>query len=152
MSVNSKMTAIADAIRAKTGGTDALTLDGMAEAVAGIEAGGSVEVESGTVTLSSDRYGHVFVDYIPDILIVYSENDENPTHSSRNGIWAFVKDNVSSLSWFFGYNNGTGKYYVPFAMSHTASDGNMLVAGEFNGMLIAAASPYRWIAVKGASL
>lgn len=40
MSVNSKMTAIADAIRAKTGGTDALTLDGMAEAVAGIETGG----------------------------------------------------------------------------------------------------------------
>ena len=33
MSVNEKMTAIADAIRAKTGGTDALTLDGMAEAV-----------------------------------------------------------------------------------------------------------------------
>lgn len=40
MSVNSKMKAIADAIRAKTGGTAALTLDGMAEAVAGIEAGG----------------------------------------------------------------------------------------------------------------
>ncbi|MBR5538435.1 MAG: hypothetical protein IKU61_00900 [Clostridia bacterium] len=33
MSVNEKMTAIADAIREKTGGTDALTLDGMAEAV-----------------------------------------------------------------------------------------------------------------------
>ena len=33
MSVNSKMTAIADAIREKTGGTDALTLDGMAAAI-----------------------------------------------------------------------------------------------------------------------
>lgn len=33
MSVNEKMTAIADAIREKTGGTDALTLDGMAAAV-----------------------------------------------------------------------------------------------------------------------
>ena len=33
MSVNSKMTAIADAIRAKTGGTDALTLAGMATAI-----------------------------------------------------------------------------------------------------------------------
>lgn len=40
MSVDSKMTAIADAIRAHTGGTDALTLDGMAEAIAAIEAGG----------------------------------------------------------------------------------------------------------------
>lgn len=39
MSVNEKMTAIADAIRDKTGGTDPLTLDAMAEAIAGIEAG-----------------------------------------------------------------------------------------------------------------
>ena len=40
MSVNSKMKAIADAIRAHTGGTDALTLDAMAEAIAGIQSGG----------------------------------------------------------------------------------------------------------------
>lgn len=40
MALTDKLTAIADAIRAKTGGTDALTLDGMAEAVAGIQAGG----------------------------------------------------------------------------------------------------------------
>lgn len=37
MSVNSKMTAIADAIRAKTGGTNALTLDQMAQDIAGID-------------------------------------------------------------------------------------------------------------------
>lgn len=40
MSVNEKMTAIADAIRAKTGGTAALTLDQMAEEIAGIQGGG----------------------------------------------------------------------------------------------------------------
>ena len=40
MSINDKMTAIANAIRTKTGGTDALTLDGMASAIAGIELGG----------------------------------------------------------------------------------------------------------------
>lgn len=41
MSVNSKMTAIADAIRSKTGGTAALTLDQMAEAITGLETVGS---------------------------------------------------------------------------------------------------------------
>ena len=40
MSVNSKMTAIADAIRAKTGGTDALTLDGIAAAIPEVYAAG----------------------------------------------------------------------------------------------------------------
>lgn len=45
MSVNSKMTAIADAIRAKTGGTEKLTLDGMASAIAGISADSSGGIE-----------------------------------------------------------------------------------------------------------
>lgn len=40
MSVHSKMTAIADAIRGKTGGTNPLTLDQMATAIAGIQTGG----------------------------------------------------------------------------------------------------------------
>lgn len=40
MSVNEKMTAIADAIRAKTGGTDTLTLDAMATEIESIESGG----------------------------------------------------------------------------------------------------------------
>lgn len=40
MSVHEKMTAIADAIRGKTGETEAMTLDQMAAAIAGIETGG----------------------------------------------------------------------------------------------------------------
>ena len=54
MSIYSKMTAIADAIREKTGGTNPLTLDAMAEAIAGIEAGGDTQAEdailAGTLT------------------------------------------------------------------------------------------------------
>lgn len=41
--VAEKMTAIADAIRAKTGGTEPLTLDGMVTAIAGISGGGGAE-------------------------------------------------------------------------------------------------------------
>lgn len=40
MSVKSKMTALADAIRAKTGGEGKLSIDGMIEAVGGITGGG----------------------------------------------------------------------------------------------------------------
>ncbi len=43
MSVYEKMTAIADAIREKTGGTEALSLDDMATAIAGIETGGGYD-------------------------------------------------------------------------------------------------------------
>lgn len=41
MSVQEKMTAIADAIRSKTGGVEALTLDQMAAEITGISAGGT---------------------------------------------------------------------------------------------------------------
>lgn len=41
MSVNEKMTAIANAIRAKTGGTEPLSLDQMAIAIAGLSGGGA---------------------------------------------------------------------------------------------------------------
>ena len=42
MALTDKLTAIADAIRAKTGDTAKMTLDGMVEAIAGIEAGGGL--------------------------------------------------------------------------------------------------------------
>ena len=60
MSVDSKMTAIADAIREKGGTTDLLTLDGMAAAIAAIEAGGGgasidgYNVQAGTFVLAED--------------------------------------------------------------------------------------------------
>lgn len=60
MSVFDKMTAIADAIRGKTGGTAALTLDQMATAIAGLEAGegvslpGVAEVSCGEFVPASD--------------------------------------------------------------------------------------------------
>ena len=53
MSVNSKMTAIADAIRSKTGDTAKLSLDEMAVAIAGIEAGGGGETIGTPDTLVS---------------------------------------------------------------------------------------------------
>jgi hypothetical protein len=48
MSVNSKMTALADAIRAKTGITDTLTLDEMTAAINDIELGGGSYVNANT--------------------------------------------------------------------------------------------------------
>lgn len=50
MSVNSKMTALADAIRSKTGGTDTLTLDEMTVSVESIEIG--TDTSDATATAS----------------------------------------------------------------------------------------------------
>lgn len=55
--INDKMTAIADAIRVHTGGTEPLGLDAMAAAIAGLEMGGGIgeyKVISGSVTPTAD--------------------------------------------------------------------------------------------------
>jgi len=56
MSVNSKMKAIADAIRSKTGQTEALSLDAMAAAIANIPVGSSSNAESGTAQMTAGNY------------------------------------------------------------------------------------------------
>jgi hypothetical protein len=59
MSVNSKMTAIADAIRGKTGGTNPLTLDQMATAIAGIQTGsGGSDVADEIITRTITEYSN----------------------------------------------------------------------------------------------
>ena len=56
MALTDKLSAIADAIRGKTGGTEELTLDQMAAAIAGIESGGGgVKVTEYVVTENADR-------------------------------------------------------------------------------------------------
>ena len=85
MALTDKLTAIADAIRGKTGGTDGLTLDQMATEIAGIEAGGGgggigavkfldvdITVEASTTTK---------VDYVVDGLEIVS-SAENPANAS----------------------------------------------------------------------
>lgn len=57
MALIDKLTAIADAIRTKTGGTDPLTLVGMAEAIAGISSGGGsgLDYDMGEFVLENDN-------------------------------------------------------------------------------------------------
>ncbi len=80
MSVNEKMTAIADAIRAKTGGTAPLTLDGMAQAIAGIraEGGGGLAYDMGEFVLDADHTSYNNIPHnlgaIPDFVLVWSDD------------------------------------------------------------------------------
>lgn len=65
MSVNEKMTAIANAIRAKTGNTEPLGLDAMAQAIAALEIGGGAElpdwiseINFGTFSYTESKSGY----------------------------------------------------------------------------------------------
>lgn len=82
MSVNEKMTAIADAIRGKTGGTEPLTLDEMAAAISSIETGGGGSMETGELTVvSSSKPYQVSVSSKKTHFLVYPKTIEDPTHN-----------------------------------------------------------------------
>lgn len=106
-SVNEKMTAIANAVRGKTGGTEPLTLDGMAAAIAGIQTGGgSGVVESGTFTVDKDSIGVVIpVSKKCSFLVIWYPLTEIPgPFSAYNLICCCAIDSVLSYGLYINYN------------------------------------------------
>ena len=126
MSVNEKMTAIADAIRAKTGGTDPLSLDQMAIDIASITGGASLDViaapalpsavvENQVVVITSTTPGTFYLDtneptgvYAGDVWIQVGMNNYfvNLSDTIRNGVIAAVQydSGWKSLDGYIGVN------------------------------------------------
>lgn len=76
MALTDKLTAIADAIRVKTGGADLLTLDEMAEAVSGISGGGGIIIQTGSFTPAENLYNYTIpVDGTVKNAILYKINN-----------------------------------------------------------------------------
>lgn len=118
MSVNTKMTAIADAIRAKTGGTAALSLDAMAEAIAGLEIGSGIsdhELFSGSFTPASN----ITTSYTIDTGIAHPAYGEDGYNAKDDSIYLVFHDSPEltmvsySYEMLFAYKFGnitSGKY------------------------------------------
>lgn len=92
MSVNEKMIAIADAIRGKTGGTELLGLDAMAQAIAALETGGKFgdyEVVSGSFVPPSDVSSGTYTIYTGFL-------DPNSEYIKNSWFMVFLDDEVTS--------------------------------------------------------
>lgn len=172
MSINTKMTAIADAIRAKTGGTEALTLDGMAEAIAGLELGGGLPdtieaVAGGTHTLTSNvgGYGSFTIEHglgvRPDAVLFYISEGLSSSIKSYCYMCLIARTDVyvpdvgrGDEMVTTGYVNANG-YILASAQSRSSSHSALSTSTSFtisdpNNTGYKAAS-YKWIAVKFAS-
>ena len=130
-------------------------LDGMAALIESIEAGGGgVRVEQGSVTFAEAQGSYTFVEDNPDIFIAYVEDNSKPVYSSSQYVWMMIQDTRPSgssyvdeknTSYIFGYNSGSGKYYVPYKRG--ISQVGAFKTLDFNGKL--GAKTYKWYAIYG---
>lgn len=111
MSVNSKMTAIADAIRAKTGGTELLTLDDMAVEIAGISGSGA---EINAITAASlpatVTDGQIVVITDTAAGTIYVDTDE-PANPVSGDVWVVVGASESGIAFSETFRNGLNGAY-----------------------------------------
>lgn len=114
---SSTLTAIADAIREKGGTSDPILAEGMAAAIAAIEAGGGCAI--GTITPADTSIDVLEIDHnlgaIPEFVMLCASSNENSvyTRSSPHGFSFFyaIKDKHSNSGWFSRYMYSSTVYY-----------------------------------------
>ena len=95
MALTDKLTAIADAIRGKTGGTETLNLDQMAEEIAGIESGSGssgAQYETGTFIGDGTARVSIPVSFEPDFIHIRLEDLSSTLDANHVLAATFVKD------------------------------------------------------------
>ncbi len=103
MALIDKLTAIADAIRAKTGGTDTLTLDDMATEIAGIETGGGVDTSMQDIIISGTTIEYYRNDRVTNVIRWPSAN----TLVFLNQSSQIANNQYSYTSWLKNCISGT---------------------------------------------
>lgn len=127
-----KLVAVADAVRKKTGGTDALTLDEMPGAIAGIEGGGGGVIFD-DLPAGYGKGGFVYFsgDQIIDTQIVCTEKTKIRTvftrelDTSQYFFGVESSGNTASVTAYFGGNWRFGNKYVNKS-SNVAADADVV--------------------------
>lgn len=168
MSVNEKMTAIADAIRAKTGGTDLLTLDGMAAAISAIQAGGGdIWIQSGEIVRVEDTainygFGGIPVDDSkgkPDILLFFLKTEtsiKTKDYADKSFFGGIAAPAFLPSVYMYG-RSSSSNIYAPFVIDNTkamvkdANTGYYHLAnpGYMLSLTLFAGNTYTWVAIGG---
>jgi len=142
MQAKEKLTAIADAIRAKTGGTDALTLDGMAAAIPTVYAAGEAAANAAcaaehyTTVVCADVEGvTVELPFAPDVVYVMCFD---PRFVSKAGTIGWIYE-----PWGFGQYIAFRVRTAGIAVLSTATIKNFLTVSG-NRYTFKADTTYPW--------
>lgn len=159
------LTAIADAIREKGGTSDPILTEGMAAAIAAIEAGGGCAI--GTIIPADTSIDALEIDHnlgaIPEFVMLCASSNTNGVYTqSRPEGFSFIyaiKDKYSVFNWFSRYMYGnnidysTGKIESEFSVGLgyeiAISETKMYIrnSNSTNGFG-ATPAPLMWVAIK----
>lgn len=157
---DTSLTTIADAIRTHTGDTDALTLDAMAEAIAGLEVGGDVQMETGTFQVAEETditYPNYYavshgLGVAPDMIVVVP--DYNYPHYTKTGIFTglvmyrYMKNSGYRRLFVCGPNVGAGTNDKNFAGSPTDTTLYVGNIGSTAAAKLTSDYGFKWWAIK----
>ena len=167
--INEKMTAIADAIRAKTGGTEPLGLDAMAAAISALETGGGlpVEIEALTSGVIASTTGYRYLEIkhnlgvVPNFILMAVKNSRSiGSVSGKYPIIAFFKFRAdratdSIMEYYYMYktsaqttvNESISKKFGQDSMSYLADTTAYMQAAETTHVFQAGVE-YVWVCGK----
>jgi hypothetical protein len=120
MALTDKLTAIANAIREKTGKTESLTLDQMVTEITGIEVGGGgVAITTGTFTLSADSAKRYDVQHglgaVPKVILCWVSDYETTAGYFTLGAGAYFDGVDVNAPVYAKSASATGNYCYPGA-------------------------------------
>ena len=132
MALTDKLTAIGNAIREKTGGTELLTLDQMPTEISNIQGGGGGSWSTATITAPTTTYNKTF-----DISNYVSDDNKNwmlflsaTYNSSSSWETAFIAPFLSEL---YDSTKTYGLIYTRSRNNNGSSSGNTNILGYSNG-------------------
>lgn len=103
--LDGKLTAIADAIRGKTGGTDALTLEQMAAAIGGISGGGGLTYDMGEFVLDAEcqlletEKSQIYhgLGEVPQFVLIWTDDFKN---LNVDNVSPYTNTTMAGYAWF----------------------------------------------------
>lgn len=156
--VNSKMTAIANAIREKTGESGTLTLDAMAAAIEALETGGGGAITYGSIIPSENTSANNYevahgLGEVPAVFFLWTTSEAKTQYEIRCDIFCKnpAEDTYQTFN-YYQYSSTAVRWGVSSAVKISArADETKIKLYVFDAQYddLVAGNIYRWVAVGG---
>lgn len=153
VALESDLTSVADAIRAKSGISDSLSFPtGMVSAINSISAGVTVQTASGSFTTTTKGVGTINCGFQPDLIVLYVSTTTDDGVQYENNLSLAIAERkqtsghtLNNLTWY------DDEHLMEVELTSLSSSGATLLLGGYDASWrygYASRTTFRWKAVK----